>query len=90
MLQIIDDIIFMYQANTKNIVTIKDILKYFELILGLKVNLHKSMVGEIRIDAITLHRYATILNCSIIKFSFTCIGVPISESHTRAIFGRTC
>jgi len=46
-LQFADDTLFFYQAETQNIFTIKSILCFFELALGLKVNFHKSKVGGI-------------------------------------------
>jgi len=49
---------------------IKNILKCFELVLELRVNFHKSQIGAIGIDDITLNHYSIILNCSSIKISF--------------------
>jgi len=47
MLHFADDTMFMCKANTKNIVTIKSIMKCFEMTSELKVNLHKSYFNKV-------------------------------------------
>jgi len=39
-----NDTMFVFRANRQNILVIKSILRYFELALGLKVNLPKSKI----------------------------------------------
>lgn len=36
-----DDNLFLYEPKNQNILVIKSILRYFELVLGIKVNFHK-------------------------------------------------
>jgi len=43
--------------------TIKGILRCFELALGLNVNFHKSKLGNIRVKSYMVDIYVAILNC---------------------------
>jgi len=54
MLQYVDDIIFFCKDQVHNIVTIKIIMRCFELASELKVNLHKSSLGGIGMDSASL------------------------------------
>lgn len=45
MLQYVDDIIFFGESNVRNVLTIKTILRMFELVSDLKVNFFKSSFG---------------------------------------------
>ena len=63
MLQFVDDIIFVYHLKLENILTIKSILKCFELNYGLKVNLHKSRLGVLGIGQRNIHMFSQVLNC---------------------------
>jgi len=86
MLQFADDTMFLCKDNIQNIVTIKSILRCFQLASELKVNLNKSSIGGIRIDVVNLQRYAVMMNCNIMKLPFKYLGVPIGGSHNRVAF----
>jgi len=47
MLQFDDDTMFLYKDNIHNIVTINGMLRFFELALEIRVDLHKSSIGGI-------------------------------------------
>jgi len=49
LLQFANDILFFYNPSYQNMLVIKAILRSFELVLGLKVNFHKSTVGFVGI-----------------------------------------
>jgi len=70
MLQYTDDTLFICKDKIQNIVTIKSILRCFQLASGLKVNMYKSSIGGVGVEAGNLQRYAAILNCKIMKVSF--------------------
>ena len=46
LLQYADDTIFFGDVDQRNVFTIKTILRFFELVPGLKVNFHKSNFGD--------------------------------------------
>ena len=48
-------------------------LRSFELISGLKLNLHKSFFGAIGVEDHVLEGSVTIMNCMITKFPFICV-----------------
>jgi len=54
MLQFADDTMFMCKDNIRNLVSIKSILRCFQLALGLRVNLHKRYIGGIGVDSVNL------------------------------------
>lgn len=84
LLQYTDDtLLFFGDASLSNVYTIKSILRGFELILGLKVNFHKSFFRTIRVKDSTLERYASIINYMINKFPFVYLGIPIGANPRR-------
>jgi len=85
-LQFADDTMFICKDNILNIVTIKSILRCFELASRLKVNLFKSSIGGIGVDIDSLQRYATLLNCKIMSIPFTYLGVPIGGNQYKVSF----
>jgi len=50
LLQFADDTLFLCNPSHHNVFVIKAILRYFELVSGLRVNFHKSMVGLVGIS----------------------------------------
>jgi len=54
MLQYADDTMFFYEANSKSVFNIKEILHFFELAFGLRVNFLKSRLGGTRMDHVSL------------------------------------
>jgi len=63
MLQFVDDTMFLYKDSIHNIVTINDMLRCFELALGIGVNLHKSSIVGIWVYLLNIQRYVVLLNC---------------------------
>lgn len=57
MLQFTDDTLFFEEVTTQNVVTLKCILRCFELASGLKVNFFKSKVIGV---AVEVHLYLTL------------------------------
>jgi len=62
MLQYVDDTMFICKDNIQNMVTIKSILRCFQLASRLKVNLNKSSIGGVGLDLGCLQRYASMLD----------------------------
>lgn len=60
LLQFADDALFLGEACAENVVTLKCILRNFELVSGMKVNFHKSKLAVISIPPSTTNRFAAI------------------------------
>jgi len=58
-------------TNDTMIITLKSILRCFELESDLKVNFHRSRVGGIGVQAKDIQRYSILINRKIITLSFT-------------------
>jgi len=67
MLQYADDTLFICKATTQSVVTLKAMLKCFELASDLKVNYSKSKVGGVGVNVNQMMFYDSILNCDIMK-----------------------
>nr|KYP45006.1 hypothetical protein KK1_033467 [Cajanus cajan] len=65
-LQYADDTIFLGEATIGNVITIKAILRCFEMVPGLKVNFFKSCFSVIGVDRNTIVSFAQLLNCCLI------------------------
>ena len=65
----------MGEATLSNVVTIKCVLRCFELVYGLKVNFFKSSFETVRVILEKTMRYANLLNCKILSFPFSYLGI---------------
>lgn len=80
LLQYADDTIIMGEISLNNVLVIKAMLRNFELISMLKVNFFKTRIGGIGVGDEVLERFSDILNCRIMSFLFTYLGVLIGEN----------
>jgi len=62
-LQFADDTLFLCQDSFNNVITLKSILRGFEIASGLKINFHKSKLAGINVLKSNLDCYAKTLNC---------------------------
>lgn len=76
-LQFVDDTLLMGEPIIQNVLTLKCILKCFELASGLKVNFLKSCCVGISVTEGELQMFASILNCKVTKPPFTFLGIPV-------------
>lgn len=83
-LQYADDTIFMCNASPANIMSIKRILKNFELLSGLKVNFQKCNLMGINIDRDCLEASASYLGCTVGEIPFSFLGVKVGISNRKA------
>nr|KAJ0221738.1 hypothetical protein LSAT_V11C200067050 [Lactuca sativa] len=82
-LQYADDVIFMGTwslENTKNLIRI---LRYFELSLGLKINMSKCKLYGLGVQNCKLELVAHTFNCTIDSLPFTYLGLPVGASMAR-------
>jgi len=64
-LQFVDDTLFLCQDSYSNVVTLKSILRGFELASGLKINFHKSKLVGINVLRSNMDYYTKTLNCDL-------------------------
>jgi hypothetical protein len=76
-LQFADDTLIVGEKSWANIRAIKAVLILFELISGLKVNFHKSMLVGVNIDDSWLVDASLVINCKIGHVPFIYLGLPI-------------
>ncbi|GKV38927.1 hypothetical protein SLEP1_g46780 [Rubroshorea leprosula] len=79
LLQFADDTIIMGRADTENIRMVKDILKWFELMSGLRINFSKSSVFGYNVSEKWLKGSAGMLHCRVGKAHFLYLGLPANE-----------
>ena len=82
-LQYADDTIFFGEASMQNVRAIKAILRTFEMVSGLKINFAKSSFGVFGMSQQWTLQAADYLNCSLLSFPFTYLGVPIGANPRR-------
>ena len=64
---------------------IKAILRAFELVSGLKINFVKSSFGAFGMSEQWKLEAANYLNCSLLSFPFTYLGIPIGANPRRSL-----
>lgn len=79
LLQFTNDTFFFFRDDMKETLTIKAILRCFELASSLKVNFYKSSLTGIQVTQREINRYAIILNCTTMMLPFTYLGLPMGE-----------
>jgi len=67
-----------------NVLTIKAMLRGFELVLGLQINFNKRKFGTFGVSVAWVQNSATILNCMLFVFLFVYLGLPIEANPRRA------
>ncbi|XP_028056520.1 uncharacterized protein LOC114260570 [Camellia sinensis] len=79
-LQFADDTILFCEAKWLEVVTIKRILRCFEILSGLKINYHKSVIAGIGVKEVMLQSFASRLNCAHQRLPFKYLGVPLGAN----------
>lgn len=77
LLQYADDTIFLGEASEENVVSMRRILRMFEMLSGLKVNFHKSSLVGINIERGELDSMANILKCEVGSIPFSSLGIRV-------------
>jgi len=62
-LQFVDDTLFFCKDSFSNVVTLKAVLRVFEIASGLKINFHKSKIAGINVHRNNILCYMKTLNC---------------------------
>ncbi|GLT40917.1 hypothetical protein SLA2020_150140 [Shorea laevis] len=77
LLQFADDTIIMGKADTENIFMVKTILRWFELMSGLRINFSKSSIHGYNMPVRWVEGSASMLRCGVGKSSFSYLGMPV-------------
>ncbi|GFS28866.1 hypothetical protein Acr_00g0004350 [Actinidia rufa] len=79
-LQFADDTIIFCEAKERELVMIKRILRCFEVLSGLRINYHKSMVSGVGVEVHQLASFAEILRCKHQTLPIRYLGMPLGVS----------
>ncbi|MCH83014.1 LINE-1 reverse transcriptase like [Trifolium medium] len=82
-LQFADDTLIIGRKSWTNIFAMKAILQLFELISGLKVNFHKSVLLGINVNDSWTKDAASALNCKVGELPIKYLGLPIGADPRR-------
>ncbi|GKV03045.1 hypothetical protein SLEP1_g15411 [Rubroshorea leprosula] len=77
LLQFADDTVILGEASKENILTVKAILRWFELMSGLRINFSKSCVYGFNMLDNWVRGAARVLHCSVGKTPFVYLGMPV-------------
>ncbi|GJX54549.1 RNA-directed DNA polymerase, eukaryota, reverse transcriptase zinc-binding domain protein [Tanacetum coccineum] len=78
-----DDAIFMGQWNQSNIDTITRVLDVFYRASGLRINMHKSKLMGISVDANLVKQAASKIGCMVLKTPFQYLGSRVGDLRSR-------
>jgi hypothetical protein len=82
-LQFADDTLLVGAKSWANVRALRGVLLLFELMSGLKVNFHKSMLVGVNISESWLREAASALRCKVGKVPFLYLGLPIGGDPRR-------
>ena len=85
-LQFADDTLFFYEDSFSNVVTLKAILRGFEVASGLKINFHKSRIAGINVHRNKIRCYLRTLNCAEMTVPFKYLGLEVGGNPRRKKF----
>jgi len=85
-LQFADDTLFFCTDSFSNVVTLKAILRGFELAFGLKINFHKSKIAGINVHRNNILCYMKTLNCAEMAVPFKYLGLEVGGNPRRKKF----
>ncbi|GKV12577.1 hypothetical protein SLEP1_g23703 [Rubroshorea leprosula] len=83
LLQFADDTIIMGRADAENIRMVKDVLRWFELMSGLRINFNKSSIYGYNVSEGWLKGSAGTLRCGVGQTPFLYLGLPIGSKSER-------
>ena len=82
-LQFADDSLLFCEAEFSEVLTLKRILRCFEVVSGLKINYHKSVICGVGIPGNTLEEFAHLLNCKTHSLPLKYLGLPLGANPKR-------
>ena len=82
-IQYADDTILIMPASATQLSHLSDLLRYYTMFTGLRINYAKSMMIPINASEDTINLLANQFGCTIGKFPFTYLGLPLSVNKPR-------
>ncbi|GKB92679.1 reverse transcriptase domain, reverse transcriptase zinc-binding domain protein [Tanacetum coccineum] len=82
-LQYVDDTIIFGEWSKENACSLMNILKCFEEVAGLKINLRKSKLYGVGVKSDDLNRMARYMKCGVGEFPFMYLGLSIGVNMRR-------
>ncbi|GMP98870.1 hypothetical protein CsSME_00046588 [Camellia sinensis var. sinensis] len=79
-LQFADDTIIFCEGELEEVMNIKRVLRCFEVLSGLRINYHKSVVCGVGIQEEQTKVFAEALNCISKKLPFNFLGLPLGAN----------
>ncbi|XP_058734176.1 uncharacterized protein LOC131605901 [Vicia villosa] len=86
MLQLADDTVLICDGSKENLWCIKAMLRGFELVSGLCINLNKSKLFGVHLEEHVLLAASSFLGCQVGKLPFVFLGIPVGGNHRRKDF----
>ncbi|XP_028113522.1 uncharacterized protein LOC114311595 [Camellia sinensis] len=71
------------EAEWEEIINVKRILRCFEVMSGLKINFHKSVVCGVGVSDMMVHDFASTLHCLSQKLPLKYLGLPLGANLRR-------
>ncbi|GMP83957.1 hypothetical protein CsSME_00037684 [Camellia sinensis var. sinensis] len=87
-LQFADDTIIFCETEWPEVLIVKRILKCFEIISGLRINFHKSVICGIGIPDDIVQTFASRLNCTYQKLPLKYLGMPLGANPSRRVTSK--
>ncbi|XP_028087686.1 uncharacterized protein LOC114288382 [Camellia sinensis] len=75
-----DDTILFCEAEWEEIVNVKRILRCFEVMSGLKINFHESVVCGVGVSDTMVHDFTSTLHCLCQKLPLKYLGLPLGAN----------
>ncbi|XP_068484993.1 uncharacterized protein [Phaseolus vulgaris] len=85
-LQFADDTLFLCEDTIDNVVTLKAILRGFELASGLRINFHKSRLAGINVQSNVVVCFTKILNYIQMEVPFKYLGLEVGGNPRKKQF----
>jgi len=86
LLQFADDTLFLCENSFTNVVTLKAILRGFEIASGLKINFHKSKLAGFNVLSRDIDCYTRTMNSSKMGISFNYLGLEVGGNPRKRKF----
>uniref|UniRef100_A0A251UE24 Putative RNA-directed DNA polymerase, eukaryota, Reverse transcriptase zinc-binding domain protein n=1 Tax=Helianthus annuus TaxID=4232 RepID=A0A251UE24_HELAN len=83
-----DDVIFIGEWSDQNILVLNRILRWLNLVSGLKINRAKSKLYGVGVSDNEVARMASLIKCEVGSFPFIYLGIPIGANMKRATFWK--
>ncbi|PSS08274.1 Endonuclease [Actinidia chinensis var. chinensis] len=82
-LQFADDTVIFCEYDKREVISIKRILRCFELLSGLKINFSKSVLVGVNISVLKTQECAELLKCKSGELPFSYLGLPLGADPSR-------